>query len=124
MTDTNENKPLETWIKDNQHSAPSGTNTFVINVLRLAEFERLVRQEEREKWAGYVSISKAKVLERELANAKEKIERLEKDKERYAGAAFKAGAMHKAPCFYCGYNGEGYYQPNKHPCAERHHAAM
>jgi hypothetical protein len=22
-----------------------------------------------------------------------------------------------APCDKCGYNGEGYYQPDKHPCA-------
>jgi hypothetical protein len=33
---------------------------------------------------------------------------------------FKLGAMNKLPCFCCGYNGEGYYQPDKHPCVRRH----
>ena len=30
----------------------------------------------------------------------------------------------KAPCFICGYNGAGYYQPDTHKCAEQYHAAM
>jgi hypothetical protein len=34
---------------------------------------------------------------------------------------FRAGAMTVAPCFCCGYDGPGYYDPAKHPCAERHH---
>lgn len=34
---------------------------------------------------------------------------------------FKRGAMNEAPCFCCGYNGPGYYQPEIHPCAKRHH---
>jgi len=82
MTDTNENKPLETWIKDNQHSAPSGTNTFVINVLRLAEFERLVRQEEREIANFWKSEENDQLLQRlsdlkqQLAAAKEEIAKL------------------------------------------------
>lgn len=37
----------------------------------------------------------------------------------------KAGnrLLSDAPCDKCGYNGEGYYQPDKHPCAEEHHEA-
>jgi hypothetical protein len=35
---------------------------------------------------------------------------------------FASGRMLKAPCFVCGYNGEGYFQPEKHICAEQHHA--
>lgn len=27
----------------------------------------------------------------------------------------------RAPCYLCGYNGEGYYQPGNHPCAARYH---
>jgi hypothetical protein len=27
----------------------------------------------------------------------------------------------KAPCYLCGYNGPGYYQPNTHPCAAKYH---
>uniref|UniRef100_A0A6M3KDD9 Uncharacterized protein n=1 Tax=viral metagenome TaxID=1070528 RepID=A0A6M3KDD9_9ZZZZ len=34
---------------------------------------------------------------------------------------FGYGAMMIPPCFCCGYNGEGYYHPEKHPCAARHH---
>lgn len=34
---------------------------------------------------------------------------------------FVLGAMKEAPCFFCGYNGPGYFQPKTHPCAERHH---
>lgn len=34
---------------------------------------------------------------------------------------FARGAMEEAPCFCCGYNGPGYYQPGTHPCAKRHH---
>lgn len=34
---------------------------------------------------------------------------------------FERGAMNEPPCFCCGYNGPGYYQPSTHPCAERHH---
>jgi hypothetical protein len=41
--------------------------------------------------------------------------------ERLQDELFKIGRMEKPPCFCCGYNGEGYYQPNKHSCAERHH---
>lgn len=49
-----------------------------------------------------------------LAEASEYIERLE-------DRLFAAGAMEQAPCFCCGYNGPGYYQPDSHPCAKRHH---
>lgn len=36
---------------------------------------------------------------------------------------FSLGAMEEAPCFCCGYNGPGYYDPEKHTCAARHHEA-
>jgi len=35
---------------------------------------------------------------------------------------FKLGEMENPPCFICGYNGQNYYQPSVHKCAERHHA--
>jgi hypothetical protein len=28
-----------------------------------------------------------------------------------------------APCYLCGYGGEGYFQPTTHPCASAYHAA-
>ena len=37
---------------------------------------------------------------------------------------FAMDAMKEAPCFCCGYNGPGYYQPDVHKCAERHHTAI
>jgi len=36
--------------------------------------------------------------------------------------AFRLGAMESAPCFHCGYDGEGYFQPDKHDCAKYYHA--
>ncbi len=35
---------------------------------------------------------------------------------------FTLGEMSEPPCFCCGYNGDGYYQPETHPCAARHHS--
>ena len=32
--------------------------------------------------------------------------------------------MGDAPCKKCGYNGPGYYQPDKHPCAAEYHSAQ
>lgn len=40
----------------------------------------------------------------------------------YEDMLFARGGMDDAPCFCCGYNGRGYYQPDTHPCAKRHHA--
>ena len=51
----------------------------------------------------------------------ETIELLERYVENIEDTAFSLGAMKKAPCFVCGYNGHSYYQPDVHPCAERHH---
>ncbi|MCA3182399.1 MAG: hypothetical protein INH13_02040, partial [Cupriavidus sp.] len=42
------------------------------------------------------------------------IERLQIDKAKFE----------RAPCYLCGYNGRGYYQPDTHPCAAKYHAAQ
>lgn len=34
---------------------------------------------------------------------------------------FARGDMLTAPCFNCGYNGPGYFQPETHACASKHH---
>lgn len=47
-----------------------------------------------------------------------------RDAERYRQMLFERGAMETAPCFCCGYNGPGYFQPDTHPCAVEHHAAI
>ena len=44
------------------------------------------------------------------------------DQQSGLDARFAAGDMNKSPCFACGYNGPGYYQPETHACAARHHA--
>jgi hypothetical protein len=53
-------------------------------------------------------------LESENAALSKRVEELE-------DRLFTLGEMNHAPCFACGYNGEGYYQPDTHPCAEKHH---
>jgi hypothetical protein len=39
------------------------------------------------------------------------------------GAIDKA-RFERAPCYLCGYNGPGYYQPDTHPRAAEYHAAQ
>lgn len=38
--------------------------------------------------------------------------------------AMSTHLFEEAPCFLCGYNGPGYYQPEQHPCAALYHEAM
>lgn len=40
---------------------------------------------------------------------------------KYENLLFKLGAMNAPPCFKCGYNGPGYFQPDQHECAKKHH---
>lgn len=49
-----------------------------------------------------------------LAEAAEYIKSLE-------DLLFAAGEMEQSPCFCCGYSGAGYYNPDTHSCAKRHH---
>lgn len=51
-----------------------------------------------------------------------KAERAEAEAALYRKRLFELGAMSEAPCIFCGYNGEGYFHPDKHPCATEHHA--
>lgn len=52
------------------------------------------------------------------------LEAAQADARRYEDMLFASGAMETAPCFKCGYNGSGYFQPDKHPCAAWHRAAI
>ena len=38
--------------------------------------------------------------------------------------AIDRARFERAPCYMCGYNGPGYYKPDKHPCAAKYHAAL
>ncbi len=40
--------------------------------------------------------------------------------EKLQNMLFVRGAMEDAPCFCCGYNGAGYFQPEQHKCAAMH----
>ena len=48
-------------------------------------------------------------------------EALKSEVERLTDLCFGAGLMKKSPCFKCGYNGPGYFQPDTHVCAAKHH---
>jgi|GEM_PF-6082612 len=61
-----------------------------------------------------VAATYARILAKYIRNNAEEENRLE-------DMLFEMGAMEKPPCFVCGYNGPGYFQPDKHPCAEKHH---
>ena len=50
-----------------------------------------------------------------------RIKELEAQKRRLEDILLVAGGMGHAPCFICGYNGPGYFQPLQHRCAARHH---
>ncbi len=49
------------------------------------------------------------------------LDQLSAVKRELEDAAFRHGAMLVAPCFCCGYNGSGYFDPQAHDCASRHH---
>lgn len=57
----------------------------------------------------------------EDVNVKDELTFLRKEIVRLENLLFASGLMLKSPCFLCGYNGPGYYQPNIHSCANRHH---
>lgn len=53
------------------------------------------------------------------------IERLRAENKRLRdGLPMHPELFEEGPCYLCGYNGPGYYQPQTHPCAARYHAAM
>lgn len=72
--------------------------------------------DERERCAQLLSEFLANEISfrRELKEARGRERRLEK-------LLFQRGAMLQAPCFICGYQKGGYFQPEQHPCATRHH---
>ena len=49
------------------------------------------------------------------------LDQLSAVKHKLEDVAFRHGAMLAAPCFCCGYNGSGYFNPLTHECASRHH---
>lgn len=70
-------------------------------------------------YAGYVMYEDGIIPAdgRLMHEAADEIERLRK-------LAMTTYLFEEAPCFLCGYNGPGYYQPEQHPCAALYHEAM
>lgn len=62
-----------------------------------------------------------KVVQKRLATVEAERDQLKAEIERLRDYLFSTGAMNNPPCFNCGYNGPGYFQPDKHPCAKKHH---
>ena len=63
-------------------------------------------------------------LTRGISVWRTRAESAERQMEKMRDRLFERGAMALAPCFACGYNGPNYFQPDVHPCAARHHAAI
>jgi len=74
-------------------------------------------------------------LEQRIAELEKTLEVVEKQRDRFItkqkkriaeleDMLFALDAMSDPPCFVCGYNGSGYFQPETHPCAERHHRLL
>jgi hypothetical protein len=63
------------------------------------------------------------VLQDAIAAKDAQIKRLRERLANWQSWMLNAGAMNEPPCFICGYNGEGYYNESKHPCATLHHEA-
>jgi hypothetical protein len=59
-------------------------------------------------------------LQASLKESEERVAGLLGENKRLLGHCFKSGLMSKAPCFNCGYNGPGYFNPETHPCAKFH----
>lgn len=65
-----------------------------------------------EKRLSFVALP---VLEADIARLFATVRRLRE-------LGFASGLMSSSPCFVCGYDGEGYFDPNAHPCATSHRA--
>ena len=68
--------------------------------------------------------NKAIFYEGDCGEAADEIVKLRAERDALREWLFARGAMEDPPCFVCGYNGPGYFQPDKHPCAAKHHAAI
>ena len=60
-------------------------------------------------------------FEEDIHHLRTELEQVKAERDRYIDMLMAHGEMNNPPCFVCGYNGSGYYQPNIHKCAEKHH---
>jgi hypothetical protein len=95
-----------------------------------------LRAHTEKEWNGYRFLMRDAAdeierLTRELAKARGKLRddwnrfmdalRAEVGRHLNADETFDRKRFEKAPCYICGYNGAGYYQPGLHRCAAQYH---
>lgn len=70
--------------------------------------------------AAYIAAANPANIAAILAHEREQAAEI----KRLRKLAMSTHLFEEAPCFICGYNGPGYYQPEQHPCAALYHEAM
>lgn len=100
-----------------------------ININPLAEMQAQLAERTRERDRYHDALidrhgGEPIALLHELDGEREMRESAERQVRALQDRLFMRGEMALAPCFVCGYNGPNYYQPDAHPCAARHHAAL
>ena len=95
---------------------PAATSETV-NVIGMPEFDGLLDHIYEHGTAAEGVIEKANAFARAV------IARYAPQQPAAAGEIDRA-RFEGAPCYICGYNGPGYYQPDTHPCAAKYHAAQ
>lgn len=78
-----------------------------------------------DSWSLQISFGTMRAILAHIDEQAAEIERLRAENKRLRdGLPMHPELFEEGPCYLCGYNGPGYYQPQTHPCAARYHAAM
>ena len=96
---------------------PAATSETV-NVIGMPEFDGLLDHIYEHGTAAEGVIEKANAFARAV------IARYAPQQPAAVDGAIDKARFERAPCYLCGYNGPGYYQPDTHPCAAKYHAAQ
>ena len=100
----------------------------LINDLRRenAELRKQLDRYTRIKESGKIldSFGDALDMVEELESLRKQLEQAEARCMKFEEMLFALGAMNSGPCFSCGYNGPGFYNPENHPCAAKHHEIL
>lgn len=96
---------------------PAATSETV-NVIGMPEFDELLDHIYEHGTAAEGVIEKANAFARAV------IARYAPQQPAAVDGAIDKARFERAPCYLCGYNGPGYYQPDTHPCAAKYHAAQ
>lgn len=108
------------WIRVvGEEMESRGDRTVTLAAIRTMRAQLAERTRERDR-----AIAEARAFFDEHAAVVARAESAERQVRALQDRLFMRGEMALAPCFVCGYNGPNYYQPDVHPCAARHHAAL